>query len=106
MVATLERIVTLMKQQNMPNKDMIACIGLRCGTFSNWRRGKGRSYYEHIDVIADCFGVTIDYLIRGREIKTASLADREAELVENYRKLSPEGKNAVNTVAILPATKR
>lgn len=99
---TFERICSLMKEQKIQDQEMISYLDLSRGTFSNWRRNNGRSYYEHIDKIADRLGVTIDYLIRGENIKTDSLSHQETELLNNYRKLTNEGKDVVSaTVKLL-----
>ena len=99
---TFERICSLMKEQKIQDQEMISYLDLSRGTFSNWRRNNGRSYYEHIDKIADRLGATIDYLIRGENIKTDSLSHQETELLNNYRKLTNEGKDVVSaTVKLL-----
>ena len=102
---TFERICSLMKEQKIQDQEMISYLELSRGTFSNWRRNNGRSYYEHIDKIADRLGVTIDYLIRGENIKSDSLSHRETELITNYRNLSTEGKEVISAVAKLLADK-
>ena len=66
------------------------------GAFANWRRDKGKAYYEHIANIADRLGVTIDYLIRGHEIKSDSLTSQETELIDNYRNLTDEGRKIIS----------
>ena len=58
------------------------------GSFSNWKRGMGKLYYSHIDKIADKLGVSIDYLIRGKELNEGSLSQQENELLNNYRRMS------------------
>ena len=92
---TLERILELMKEQNITAQDMEIKIGASRGTFSNWKRQKGRSYFEYIDRLADQLGVTIDYLIRGEDMKTDTLSHDEFELISNYRKLSSKAKNHI-----------
>ena len=62
MDGTLERITKLMREQEIQDQVLIEFLKLPRGTFSNWRRNKGKSYYEYIDKIADRLGVTIDYL--------------------------------------------
>ena len=96
MDGTLERITKLMKEQRIQDQGLIEFLQLPRGTFSNWRRDKGKSYYEYIDKIADHLGVTIDYLIRGHEIKSDSLTSQETELVDNYRKLTDEGRKIIS----------
>ena len=50
------------------------------------------SIFRYIDKIADRFDVTIDYLIQGGEIKSDSLTSQKTELMDNYRKLTDEGR--------------
>ena len=124
-----------MKEQEIQDQVLIEFLKLPRGTFSNWRRNKGKSYYEYIDKIADRLGVTIDYLetvsirienaviivetwnfgnslnfrlllalrryedsflVRGHEIKTDSLTSQETELIDNYRKLTDEGRKIIS----------
>ena len=92
---TLERISALMKEQKIQDQQMIEYLGLPRGAFSNWKRGFGQSYYEHIDKIADKLGVSIDYLIRGEDIKTDSLNHQETEILAAYRKLSDHGRKII-----------
>lgn len=95
MDGTLVRITTLMKERKIQDQEMIEYLGLTRGTFSNWRRDKGKSYYEYIDRIADRLGVSIDFLVRGNEIESDALSRQETELVEGFRQLSDEAKDVV-----------
>ena len=95
MDATLDRIAGLMKEQRIQDQQMIEYLGLPRGTFANWRRGRGYTFYEYIAQIADRLGVSTDYLLRGYEIKNDSLSSREAELIKNYRSISDEAKEVV-----------
>lgn len=92
---TLKRILDLMKNQGVTAVGMEDLLGVPRGAFSNWKRGMGKSYYEHIDKIADRLGVTIDYLVRGKEIKTDSLSNQEIDLVEGFRGLNDEAKDVM-----------
>ena len=93
---TFVRILDLMKQHNVTAVEMENYIGAASGTFSNWKRGIGRLYYSFIDKFADRFGVTIDYLVRGEDLKTDALSHQEYEVIQNYRKLSEEGKKVIS----------
>ena len=55
----------------------------------------GKSYYDHIDKIADRLGVTIDYLIHGKEIKTDTLSYQEMDLIEYFRNMNDEAKDVM-----------
>ena len=61
--------------------------------------------WKYIDKIADRLGVTIDYLIRGHEIKSDSLTSQETELMDNYRKLTDEGRKIISANVKLLAEK-
>ncbi|MBQ8093653.1 MAG: helix-turn-helix domain-containing protein [Clostridia bacterium] len=87
---TLKRIISLMKEKKIQDQEMIEYLGLPRGAFSNWKREKGKSYYEYIDRIADRLDVTIDYLFRGKTTDTTVLTSNEKDFFENYRKLSSE----------------
>ncbi len=93
---TLERIIEKMKEQHILDKELIEFLHLPRGTFSNWKRNLGKSYYEHIVEIADKLNVSCDYLLRGRETNR-QLSSNEEILLEKYRQLSPEMQNVINT---------
>ena len=63
--------------------------------FRTGNEEREKFYYEHIDRIADRLGVSIDYLVRGNEIKSDSLSSCEKELVECYRRLSDDAKDVL-----------
>ena len=90
---TLVRILNLMKEKKITAVSMEDFLEIPRGSFSNWKRGKGRSYYEHISKIADRLEESLDYLIRGRE--TDALEAQERELVIEFRKLPEEAKNVI-----------
>ena len=46
------------------------------------------THIRYIDKIDDRLDVTIDYLIRGHEIKSDSLISQEMELMYNYKKIN------------------
>ena len=95
MYETLERIKETMKKLGIKDNEIENHLGIPKGTFSNWKRGKSRSYYEHIDKIADRLGVSIDYLIRGSEKEPDLLTSQESGLLEGFRRLSDEAKDVV-----------
>ena len=98
---TLQRILDLMKEKRITDLEMQEYLGLPRGAFSNWKRGMGRSYYEHISKIADRLEVTIDYLIRGEDMKTDSLSHQETELISDFRKLTSEGKKIAANIKLI-----
>lgn len=96
MEPTLERILESMKERNITAQEMEIFLEIPKGSFGNWKRGMGRLFYAYIDKIADRLGVSIDFLIRGEDLKTDSLSHQEFELIENFRKLNEKGKEVVS----------
>ena len=92
---TLERILEQMKKQGVTAVEMEDLLNVPRGSFSNWKRGMGKSYYAFIDKIADRLGVSIDYLVRGFDINQDSLSAREVELIASFRKMSDRGQKVI-----------
>lgn len=84
-----------MKNKKVSESEMQELIGVPKGTFSNWKRNKGQSYYRYIDTIADRLGVTMDYLVRGHETVNGSMTKEEIALLNDYRRLTPPGKRVI-----------
>ena len=59
----LERILELMKEKRVTAVDMEDLLKMQHGSFSNWKRGKGKSFYEHMAKISDRLEGSVDYLI-------------------------------------------
>lgn len=95
MDTTLSRILELMKDNRVTAYSMENLLEVPHGSFSNWKRGKGKSYYEHIDRIADRLNVSIDYLVRGETADTEAISRREKELVEGFRQLPEQAQNLI-----------
>ena len=92
---TLIRILELMQEKEISETEIQRLIGVPKGSFSNWKRNSGHSYYRYVDVIADRLGVTIDYLIRGHETFNGAMTEEEVEVLNNYRRLTPKGKKVI-----------
>jgi len=60
---TVERIVNLLKEKGIQQKDFVKNIGLNSSALSDWKSGQNHSYKMHIDKIADYFNVSTDYLL-------------------------------------------
>ena len=59
---------TLLKRNGKMEKELIEYLGLRAGTFSEWRRGNGYSYMLYIKEICEFLQVTPNYLFLGEDI--------------------------------------
>ena len=96
-----ERIEMLLEEQGKSQQNLLASLGMNRSTYSNWKLGKSRTYMKHIDEIADYFGVSPDYLIRGIENgpEDGTKAAGEDELLRIFRKLSVNRQKCVIQVA-------
>ena len=47
--------------------DVAKATGIPSSTFSDWKKGKSSPKAEKLQKIADYFGVSVDYLITGKE---------------------------------------
>ena len=80
------------KKRTKPNivaKD----LNISSATVTGWKKGSPPNS-ERLVSIADYFGVSTDYLL-GRSGTDPELPEDEKELIQNYRKLSDEGKRIV-----------
>ncbi len=68
----------------------------------NRKHGMEKSYYEHINNIADRLNMAIDYLVWGKVIKTDALSSQKMDLVEEFRSLNEEAKVVILKYVRLP----
>ena len=62
----LNKITSLLKEQNKTQKSLTDFLGLSKNIFTDWKSGKCKSYNNYLPQIAEFFNVSIDYLV-GRE---------------------------------------
>jgi len=62
-----ERIFSLLEQQNKKQGDLAKQIGVRPATISDWKAKRTSPASDLLEAIAAFFGVSIDYLVTGRE---------------------------------------
>ncbi len=62
-MSTLDKIISLLDQNNLKQKDLMDHLGLEKSTFSSWKSGKSVSYKKYISEIAEFFNVSTDYLL-------------------------------------------
>ena len=71
----------LCKRKGVRPADVGRATGISTSTFSSWKKGQYKPKPEKLQKIADFFGVTLDYLIKGEDVDyyldkaTAELAE-------------------------------
>lgn len=85
-------------------------LKLNRSTFTAWKRG-AKPKNETLKIIADHFGVTVDWLLsdeplpgkwdpRAESSDFAPLSSREKQILEMYRQLSEMGKLTIDTAVL------
>lgn len=59
----MKRITQLREQHKIKQADLAKHMGISQGTLSNWETGKHEPGNDHLQKLADYFGVSIDYLM-------------------------------------------
>lgn len=68
----LQRILSLLKENNITATKFQQDLGLYASCVSEWKNGSSKSYTKHLAAIADYLGVTTDYLIGNTDQRTAT----------------------------------
>ena len=59
--------VQLLDRTGKKASDVAKATGIPSSTFSDWKKGKSSPKAEKLQKIADYFGVSVDYLMTGKE---------------------------------------
>ena len=70
----LDRILMLLKENNMQQKDLAKAIGLSSNALTGWKNGNNSSYIKHLPKIAEFLNVSVDYLL-GKETESTNEND-------------------------------
>lgn len=106
-----ERILLLLEENKITAYEVAKNLELSESTFSKWKKQPTSGIsIEAIVKIADYFGVTCDYLIRG--VDDVSEKNRQAmallpykDLISAFRSADKKSRNIVNTALDLPIEK-
>ena len=62
-----EIFVQLLDRTGKKASDVAKATGIPSSTFSDWKKGKSSPKAEKLQKLADYFGVSVDYLMTGKE---------------------------------------
>lgn len=62
-----EIFVKLLKQRGVTAYKVSKATGIASSTFSDWKNGRSTPKQDKLQKIADYFGVSVDYLVTGKE---------------------------------------
>lgn len=57
----------LLELKGVRTSDVCSATGIAQSTFSDWKSGRSKPKREKVEKIANYFGVTVDYLMTGKE---------------------------------------
>ena len=75
----------LLDERNLKNADISRATGISNMTLSDWKNGKTTPKQDKLQKIADFFGVSIDYLMTGKEPEFDKYSAESARLVAKIR---------------------
>ena len=98
-----ERVIELVRDQGMTQKEFSDRTGIPQSTMSSWKGKKQNPSLDKLKVICDVLRVDPYYLIAGTESNeslhndyiTVDKMDEEYGLLIEYRKLDRDGKNRI-----------
>ena len=91
------RIKELRLARHLLQRDVAKLLNVSRSSYSLYEADKVMPPMDALITLADFYGVTVDYLLERPEATagTLSVSDTERQLVENFRQLSPQGKEYV-----------
>lgn len=67
----LTKILILLDENHIQQKELSTYLGLSKNTMTGWKNGNNTSYMKHLPKIAEFFNVSVDYLL-GKETPTVN----------------------------------
>ena len=78
----------LLDEKGLKNSDVSRGTGVSNMTLSDWKRGKTTPKTDTMQKIADFLGVSVDYIMTGKENQfTIEMADMDAEIIMMEKRL-------------------
>ena len=94
----------LLNERGLKNADIARATGISNMTLSDWKRGVSTPKQDKLMKIADCLGVSVDYLLTGEaDLWVAIRHDKELlNALEKYMELSDrKKKHVIETINVL-----
>lgn len=81
----------LMAKKGVRPADVARATGFRKGFFTDWKSGRSHPKADKLQVLADYFGVPLEYMLTG-EMPSDSFTDQELALLFSFRRLNGQGQ--------------
>ena len=100
-----ERLTLLRRELKMSKRDLVSNLPLNYSTYANYESGFREPNSEVLQILAQYFGVSLDFLLgvtenRKKAEDIAVLTADEHELITMYRKLDNHGREVVDVVLL------
>lgn len=92
---TLDKILLLMKQKRLKQKSLANELELNETVFSDWKKGKSKSYLKYIYHIADFLETSPEYLLGKTDVMTSPTTEQQDDFIKLLNDLSVEEKEKI-----------
>lgn len=90
---TYDRIEVLLTKHGMKQSDLAKAVGISTGLISQWKNRSQQPSAKKLQMVADYFGVSVDYLL-GKESKEKPATNGGDEPLEDCIVLHRDGKTS------------
>lgn len=87
-----EVFARLLEQKGVRVIDVARATGISNSMFTDWKKGRYTPKTDKLEKIADYFGVSVDYLVTGRETETDYYLNDDARDLAQFLFQNPEYK--------------
>ncbi|MDD7218889.1 MAG: helix-turn-helix domain-containing protein [Clostridia bacterium] len=91
-----QRMFEIMKKKNIKSVDIANKLGISKSVISNWKSRETNPPAEYIVPICELMGVSIEFLLTGKERK--DLSEEESKIIEAYRKADPAEQGVIKKI--------
>lgn len=105
-MSTIDRIISVMKEKGIKQKELCDYLGKGEMVFSNWKAGRSESYKKYLPQIAEFFGCSVDYLLGKEQKKEAVQTNGQEEDIDNEIMRLVEGMSLAQKQMVLLETYR
>lgn len=94
----IDRIIELLRERKLSNKDLCDNIGVGQSTFTNWKNRKTNPPSEYIKPIADFFDVPVEFILTG-EFSENNINEHQIILINKSNLLSEKDLKRLIAIA-------
>lgn len=93
----------LLRKNNKKAADVARATGIPSSTFSDWKKGKSSPKQEKLQKIADYFGVSVEYLLTGKERQQGYYLNEDTAKIAQEMYEDPDMRSLFDMKRKMPA---